>query len=401
MKGYKGARFKVFDSKLAAEKFSMSKNNPSSEKAHHAPVQTVPHTGPAVSASASAPAEGAKEVKVLKVPSFHDTIKFRQHIERASNGLEEVEQCLANPRYLISSCDIPVILQEGSRMNAVHIAIKSNRIKIVKMIFNNLQSEEYLRLVYTNAEDAEINFRRKHLLDLYLNTPEKILCDGPLHMACKFGFIAVAKYLLSFKALKVHATNSEGSTAQQVICDRVHPRSVGDRDRIKAEIQALFQEKAYVPLYENEEDGTPSKIGAPIYTISPNDVYANEKRVKAFVGPMSPDQASKIFQEWKKSPRHRLHSVIALSDYEKGMERIGRSIASNEKVPFTEYWPFLDKYTNLQTPDGLKKLEKYLKSKYTAHIQQNPKNGDSTSSSGKKKKKNGKNRRSVEVPVDQ
>ena len=60
-------------------------------------------------------------------------------------------------------------------MNAVHVAIKSNRLKILKMIFTSLQSEEYLQLVYTNAEDGEIAFRRKHLLDLYLNTPEKIV----------------------------------------------------------------------------------------------------------------------------------------------------------------------------------------------------------------------------------
>ena len=43
------------------------------------------------------------------------------------------------------------------------------------------------------------------------------LCDTPLHMACKFGFIGVAKYLLSFKPLKVNATNTDGQTAQQVI----------------------------------------------------------------------------------------------------------------------------------------------------------------------------------------
>lgn len=47
--------------------------------------------------------------------------------------------------------------------------------------------------------------------------------------------------------------------------------------------------RAYVPLYDNE-DGTQSRIGEPIVSLSPNEIYSSKVRVKAYAGPMSPDQ---------------------------------------------------------------------------------------------------------------
>lgn len=165
MKDFKGSRFKVFECKKDAEKFSLSRTIQSCEKKAPSPPLTTPATSYSVK-------DEPKE-RPLKCPSFQEIIKFRQHIEKFKT--DEIEACLDRPRYLVSANDIPVILQEGSRMNAVHIATKCNRVKVLKMIFSTLQSREFLQLAYFNAADDHLEFRKNHLLDLYLNTPEKIV----------------------------------------------------------------------------------------------------------------------------------------------------------------------------------------------------------------------------------
>ncbi|XP_013388878.1 ankyrin repeat and LEM domain-containing protein 2-like [Lingula anatina] len=42
------------------------------------------------------------------------------------------------------------------------------------------------------------------------------------------------------------------------------------------------------------------------------------------------------------------------------MERIGRDLAIELGVPWTEYWNFLDKNVNISSPEGLRLLEEYL-----------------------------------------
>ena len=46
---------------------------------------------------------------------------------------------------------------------------------------------------------------------------------------------------------------------------------------------------------------------------------------------------------------------------EKGMERQGRSVAREIKVPWCEFWAFLDEFCDLATEDGLEKLEIYFR----------------------------------------
>ena len=41
-----------------------------------------------------------------------------------------------------------------------------------------------------------------------------------------------------------------------------------------------------------------------------------------------------------------------------------RDLAQEFKVGWNEYWPFLDKFTNLASQDGLQKLEDYLKKRF-------------------------------------
>lgn len=41
-----------------------------------------------------------------------------------------------------------------------------------------------------------------------------------------------------------------------------------------------------------------------------------------------------------------------------------RELAQEWKVPWKEYWPFLDSYVDLNSPEGLQKLEDYLRKRF-------------------------------------
>ena len=48
------------------------------------------------------------------------------------------------------------------------------------------------------------------------------------------------------------------------------------------------------------------------------------------------------------------------SDSDRGLERVGRDLAVQQKVNWKEYWDFLDMFLNLREDDGLAELETYL-----------------------------------------
>lgn len=346
MKNFRGSRFKSFPSKDEAESFSLSKPN-------HLTVDKI------CALVASTLLQDLPVKTIIKAPTFHELMKFRKSIEE--NQLQVIQSCLtSNPKYLISSGDMPVMLQEGSRLNAVHICIKYNKLEVLDYVLRTLQSDKFLQLMYPDADSKSIDFRRTHLLDLYLNTPEKILCDSPLHIACKFGFLDIIRYLLDYEQLNVKALNKDGKSCKQVICQRVNMRGEANL-LLKNKVRLLLEEKAYIPLFDLEIQ---CKVGKPVISFSPKALKSTNKKIKAFAGPMSIEKAPNIYERWSKSPKTKKYGQMVLTDFDKGMERIGRIISYEEKVPYNEYWPFLECYTNLHTKPGLVKLENYLKTKH-------------------------------------
>ena len=66
------------------------------------------------------------------------------------------------------------------------------------------------------------------------------------------------------------------------------------------------------------------------------------------------------------SPSRREYHSIRRGDCEKGLERIGRQVAHELGIPWSEYWDFLGSFIDLQSANGLSKLEDYLAAKYEA-----------------------------------
>lgn len=98
---------------------------------------------------------------------------FNRYIEKGN--LESARDCMfQNPRYLVSSGETPVILQEGSRYNAMHVSAKANEVKMCHLIVSTLNDEKFWDLMFPNQEDTELGSRRvKRMLDYYANSPDK------------------------------------------------------------------------------------------------------------------------------------------------------------------------------------------------------------------------------------
>ena len=100
---------------------------------------------------------------------------FRKLIE--DGNLEEFRQCIwNNPRYLVSGGDAPVSLKPPTRYNALHVATRCNRVEFCKEILTIIESMEFWTKLYPDdTQEARIK-RRRHVVDLYLNMPDKTVC---------------------------------------------------------------------------------------------------------------------------------------------------------------------------------------------------------------------------------
>ena len=100
-------------------------------------------------------------------------IHFNRYIEKGN--LQSAHDCIfQNPRYLVSSGETPVILQEGSRYNAMHVAAKANEVQMCHLIVSTLNDEKFWDLMFPNQEDTALSLRRaERMLDYYVNSPDK------------------------------------------------------------------------------------------------------------------------------------------------------------------------------------------------------------------------------------
>ncbi|XP_069727476.1 ankyrin repeat and LEM domain-containing protein 2 [Phaenicophaeus curvirostris] len=373
VKMIKGSRFKAFSNREDAEKFAKGIcdyfPSPSKSALCLSPVKmgSFNRDGLCSSETETANKERANSYKSPRTQDL--TAKLRKAVEKGDTTTFS-ELIWSNPRYLIGSGDNPTIVQEGCRYNVMHVAAKENQPGICQLLLDTLENPEFMRLMYPDDNDAMLKNRIQYIVDLYLNTPDKMGFDTPLHFACKFGNLDVVNVLTSHPAIVKSPRNKYDQTPAEVVCERSKNKSAELKEKLREYLKGLY----YVPLLRAEDNSSAPVIGAPWspdqtddspqrtlskYTGSPKDPVLS---IRAFAGPMSPSKAEEFRRLWKTPPRERagfFHNVRK-SDLDRGVERVGRELAHELGFPWVEYWEFLGCFVDLSSQEGLRKLEEYL-----------------------------------------
>ncbi|NXX20345.1 ANKL2 protein, partial [Podargus strigoides] len=379
VKMIKGSRFKAFSNREDAEKFAKGIcdyfPSPSKSSLCLSPVKMGPFSrgeGVCVYGLCSPETETANKERAnsYKSPRTQDlTAKLRKAVEKGDTATFS-ELIWSNPRYLIGSGDNPTVVQEGCRYNVMHVAAKENQPSICQLLLDTLENPEFMRLMYPDDNDVMLKNRIQYIVDLYLNTPDKVGFDTPLHFACKFGNLDVVNVLTSHPAIVKNPRNKYDQTPAEVVCERSKNKSA----ELKEKLREYLKGRYYVPLLRAEDNSSAPVIGAPWspdqtddspqetlskYPGSPKDPVLS---IRAFAGPMSPSKAEEFRRLWKTPPRERagfFHN-LRKSDLERGVERVGRELAHELGFPWVEYWEFLGCFVDLSSQEGLRKLEEYL-----------------------------------------
>ncbi|NXD78898.1 ANKL2 protein, partial [Halcyon senegalensis] len=373
VKMIKGSRFKAFSNREDAEKFAKGIcdyfPSPSKSSLCLSPVKMGSFNRDGL-CSPETETANKERANSYKSPRTQDlTAKLRKAVEKGDTAMFS-ELIWSNPRYLIGSGDNPTVVQEGCRYNVMHVAAKENQPGICQLLLDTLENPEFMRLMYPDDNDAMLKNRIQYIVDLYLNTPDKVGFDTPLHFACKFGNLDVVNVLTSHPAIVKNPRNKYDQTPAEVVCERSKNKSA----ELKEKLREYLQGRYYVPLLRAEDNSSAPVIGAPWspdqtddspqrtfskYTGSPKDPVLS---IRAFAGPMSPSKAEEFRRLWKTPPRERagfFHNVRK-SDLERGVERVGRELAHELGFPWVEYWEFLGCFVDLSSQEGLRKLEEYL-----------------------------------------
>ncbi|KAM9331374.1 ankyrin repeat and LEM domain-containing protein 2 [Gastrophryne carolinensis] len=367
----KGSRFKAFQSREDAEKFARGICDylPSPCKTS-LPLSPVKPSSPLLRDVLSSPETDSlnrEKANSFKSPRTQDlTAKLRKAVEKGDVTVFS-ELIWGNPRYLIGSGDNPTVVQEGCRYNVMHVAAKENQPVICQLLLDTLENPEFMRLMYPDDDEVMLQKRIRYIADLYLNTPDKMAFDTPLHFACKFGSAEVVSVLCSHPDIIKNRRNKYNQTPEEVICERSKNKS----PELKSKIREYLQGHVYVPLLRAEDNSLFPVIGTPWSPEQP-DLHSQPRfcgspkdpllAVRAFAGPMSPSKACDFRRTWKTPPRERAGFVhnVRKTDPERGEERVGRELAHELDVPWVEYWEFLGCFLDLSSQEGLGKLEEYL-----------------------------------------
>lgn len=288
LKSHKEARLKAFRTSEEAVYFYLN-----------GPTEPVPTTAP------KSPTSSAAKLKLekapFKAPKSQELVAFRKNIEK--NELDMVRNIVQlNPRFLVSSGDMPTILKEGPRYNALHVAAMEGRTEMCKLILQTIENPGFIEFLHgqRNPSTDEVS---AILLDLYLNMPDKSRSETPLHFAAKFGSVGVVEVLISYPQCKM-TKNCEGHLPKDIICTRAKNKT----DEICKAIADLLQERFFVPVIRAVDNSTPPVVGEPFtFTNPPNldtkDRFSPKLEIKAYAGPMDKEKAHIFCKRWKTPPR--------------------------------------------------------------------------------------------------
>merc|ERR1719427_1050112 len=261
--------------------------------------------------------------------------------------------------------------------------------------------------MYPGEAVEQNNRRRDHLVDMYLNMPDKGGGETPLHLASKFGNLGMVRLLCGQHQTRLEVTNKHGEIPRDIVCSRQ------GGDKVKGGILAMLKGQLVIPVYRTEEvrqlgkpislkeaaellessgelsftsiSSTNSPLNSPLgrsplanspmlhsplghSPLARSPLVTGRTRlsasspvpvsplvtISAVLGPIPPAQADTLYKEWKAGKRERL------DDPQLGVERQGRGLAGRERVPWSEYWPWLGGYMDLGSKEGMEMLESYL-----------------------------------------
>lgn len=110
---------------------------------------------------------------------------------------------------MVSSGDTPTILKESFRYNALHVAALAKNAEMCSLILETVGDPKFILLYHGRDDQRTAEEVSKIMLDLYLNTPEKGRGETALHLASKFGAVAVVETLTSYQQCQMNR-NVEG-----------------------------------------------------------------------------------------------------------------------------------------------------------------------------------------------
>ncbi|KAF8387516.1 lem-4 [Pristionchus pacificus] len=273
----------------------------------------------------------------------------------------------SNPRYLINtSGDTASIVQAGFRFNALHIAATKGSYRVAEHMLKRVTDTDYLVMLYgTNEKDVQ--FRKANIIDSYLNTPDKSTNgDTPLHLACKWGHVEVARIIASYGQTIKDIKNQYGQTPLDLVCSRY---SGEKKEQIMREFRTILH-SFYVAIYRCSDHSRPLQwIVSSEY---PQSSLASSTSHSSFLSPIvspflltavagpfpSEEQAIQFQKRWKVKGLDRRRK-----DFDRGVEKVGRAMALEEDVKWAESWPFHTEPIDVKSNDGLEIIEKYLKEK--------------------------------------
>jgi hypothetical protein len=66
----------------------------------------------------------------------------------------------------------------------MHVAAKENQASMCQLTLETLENPEFMRLMYPDDDIDMLQKRIRYIVDLYLNTPDKVVSDASQISAC-------------------------------------------------------------------------------------------------------------------------------------------------------------------------------------------------------------------------
>jgi len=193
---------------------------------------------------------------------------LRRKIEAGDYELVD-EIIWSNPRSLITCSDSAVYLMAGPKYNAAHISARANKPDILALVLDTVTNLKFVRKLYPNESDSNLQDRANHLIDSYLNTPDPRQGNTPLHFACKYGYYKVVRVLLTFEGCDLTLRDSNGLTAEESTCTQYKKTTsstngkgggTGDTadddenevEKAKKKILGLFKRQLNMPAFRDQ-----------------------------------------------------------------------------------------------------------------------------------------------------